>query len=344
MRTKAYFTSGGVAETNGALVTLVQLLVETRLHKQRNHRTWLMTDSPSLADTDLASVAVSISVSWLADSAAGVVSGTDYQLTTTTSAATSARFRVSNSAPSVTTNPFASTCDSYADSYAAVSARPSARNSTINSTTVTRSLPETEALFAAIKAAHPTRCFSLLPPPLPTSVSAPLALPVSRYASFSPGADASSLTAIRACIESIVADRVLFANKIVVRPFFFSVFKYVPPTSSSMFAATSSATSSPRPARLSSSPLSALALVFSKKPDDSDAFFSQVRKHVNALQSAAKNLCNRVDEYASKLIVLAFSMHELQLRLAEMAKFETNETVLKSVFKLNEMFFILGEN
>ncbi|KAJ3210337.1 hypothetical protein HDU82_008328 [Entophlyctis luteolus] len=303
-----------------------------------------MADSPSQTDADLAPASASVSVSWLADSAWDVASGAKYQLTTTTSTAATVRSRVPGAAPTAATNPLVFAADAHADGDAAVA--PSRSSTITNSVTVTRSLAETEALFAAIKSAHPGRCFTLLPPPLPTSVSAPPAphLPTSRYNSLSPSSDASSLVALRACIESIVADRVLFADETVVRPFFFSVFKYEPPTSLSIFAITSSAASSPRSARRSSSPASAFALVFSKKPDDSDVFFSQVRQHLNALQTAAKDLCNRVDEYASKLIVLAFSMHELELRLAEMAKFETNETVSKQLRTLSSVINALEAN
>ncbi|KAI9347617.1 Vps5 C terminal like-domain-containing protein [Obelidium mucronatum] len=143
-----------------------------------------------------------------------------------------------------------------------------------------------------------------------------------------------STCARRRCFWRPVEQKLpLMADTEHVRPFFESVFKYIPDP----------VTSPPLQSRRSTS-ANALSFVFSKKPDDVDVFFNQVKDHINAVHKSVRNIVKDVDVMAGMQIDYANALHDLDTKLSEISMQEQLDSIAGQYRKLTKVINALEQN
>ncbi|KAJ3023088.1 UNVERIFIED_CONTAM: Melanoma-associated antigen D2 [Siphonaria sp. JEL0065] len=179
---------------------------------------------------------------------------------------------------------------------------------TIDGSTVIRTSVEVEALFTAIVSKHPLLCFGLVAPLKPK--------PNNQPSNDSIDVRVRQTTLF---IASVAAKKLLLADKEHVAPFFNSVFKYLPDP----------VQPAPLNSRRSAS-ATALSFVFSKKQDDVDVFFMQVKDHIDAVHKAVRAIVKDTDIMAGMQIDYADALHDLDLKLSEISMQEQLDAIAGS--------------
>ncbi|KAJ3087464.1 hypothetical protein HK100_008354, partial [Physocladia obscura] len=234
---------------------------------------------------------------------------------------------------------------------------------------VTRSASEAEALYQVLVGKHARLCFAVRANPLPASVavsSVAPTLPTSHTANHSTTTNshiatnqqtnqqttqqsnqqitrqstkhsvnqnnpAAFLAATIAFLRSVAASDALMADAVHVRPFFFSPFKYIPEPF----------TPAPLSSRRSVSN-SAFSLVFSKRQEDVDVFFSQVKLHISALHAAIKAVTKEIDLVSAMQLEYASTLQDLDSRLAEASMQEQCDSIAGQYRKLAKVLSALN--
>ncbi|KAJ3210920.1 hypothetical protein HDU82_007148 [Entophlyctis luteolus] len=166
---------------------------------------------------------------------------------------------------------------------------------------VTRTLFESESLYALVIAKHPLRCFALHAPPSSSS--------------------RMTVRTLTVFLQAVVDDPILMADKVHVRPFFFSPFKFIPEAYTPP-ASMISRRSAPN----------AFPSLFSKPPDDVDVYFTQVKAHVSALHTALKTVVREVDGLLTMQTEYVRVLSEIQMKISEVSLHEERDALATYAF------------